>query len=287
LSYPNHPVDLRDTLNDILAKESPVSKPNGKITALIAPHIDIVVGAKAYAAAYRMLEHTKPSRVIILGTGHKLINRLFSITGKNFETPLGTLKTDQDAVEYLRSRGKEVIAKDDFEHRTEHAIEFQTLFLQHLLQEGSYEIVPILCGPVQASLHEYSRKAFQDRTDSFCQGLVELLAETGRETIIVAGVDFSHIGPKFGHDMPATHLQVPAETHDKKLIHCLAQLDSDGFWEESRAVQDRYNVCGFSAMACLLEVLPPGKGALQHYHLWHEEATRSAVSFAAMTFTTS
>jgi hypothetical protein len=62
-------------------------------------------------------------------------------------------------------------------------------------------------------------------------------------------------------------------------------MDHEGFWKESIRVQDRYNVCGLSAMACVLEVLPPCKGKVLDYSMWHEDATRSAVSFSAVLFT--
>ena len=103
--------------------------------------------------------------------------------------------------------------------------------------------------------------------------------------LIVAGVDFSHIGLKFGHNAPADYLERQTEIHDKNLLQHLCRFEIDNFWEESIAVEDRFNVCGFPAMACLLEVLPKGQGQLLGYRLRHEPATQSAVSFAAVVFT--
>ena len=99
------------------------------------------------------------------------------------------------------------------------------------------------------------------------------------------GVDLSHIGPKFGHEMPAEYLKNQSETHDQNLLKHLSMLDADHFWEESKDVKDQFNVCGFSALACMLEVLPPCRGKILNYQFWHEEATRSAVSFSAVVFT--
>ncbi|MBU2498467.1 MAG: hypothetical protein KKE57_06180, partial [Proteobacteria bacterium] len=83
------------------------------------------------------------------------------------------------------------------------------------------------------------------------------------------------------------HLTGRSEAHDRNLLAHLAGLDADRFWEESKRERDQYNVCGFSALACLMEVLPSCKGQMLDYQIWHEEATRSAVSFAAMVFTPS
>ncbi len=51
-----------------------------------------------------------------------------------------------------------------------------------------------------------------------------------------------------------------ATTHDQNLLKYISQLDAEQFWEESMKGEDRFNVCGFPAMACLLEILPPLQG---------------------------
>jgi hypothetical protein len=105
------------------------------------------------------------------------------------------------------------------------------------------------------------------------------------DTILIAGVDLSHVGPKFGHDMSASFVIDQSERHDRRLLDFLCTRDADGFWSESRRIEDKYNVCGFSALACLLETIPPSHGHLLSYETFREDATRSAVSFAAAIFT--
>jgi len=283
-SYPEDPSQLKERLDEILASQPSPPEPLGKIKALVAPHIDLSAGYKAYSKAYHMLKYVRPSRVVILGVGHHLMTHLFSLTDKAFETPLGVAKSNASFVRELRSAGGDAIAVNDFAHRSEHSVEFQLLFLQHLLKEGSFHIIPILCGSVQSCLHEYSRKSYQEKAGPFLKKLRELVTAPDNETLIIAGVDFSHIGPKFGHEMPALYLEDQSGSHDKNLLNHLCRLDADAFWEESRNVEDRFNVCGFSALACLLEVLPSSKGEVLCHELWHEEATRSAVSFAAVAF---
>jgi AmmeMemoRadiSam system protein B len=152
------------------------------------------------------------------------------------------------------------------------------------LKDQEFTIVPILCGFVGTGLPEFSREAYLSRTGSFVEALRGIVAE--EETLVVAGVDFSHVGPKFGHQEPAQQLTGRSEAHDKNLLASLSDLNVQEFWEESRRSQDQFNVCGFSALALLLEVLPPCKGRLLHYETWHEEPTRSAVSFASAVFLT-
>jgi len=285
-SYPENPSELKARLDEILHSEPASPDPGGGVVALIAPHIDLTVGHRGYSTAYQMLKGTAPSRIIILGVGHHLQNGLFSITDKDFETPLGVIRADQESVRRLRESGLDIMAADDFVHRSEHSIEFQVLFVQHLLNDHPVAIVPILCGSLQVGIPEYSRQAYRQTAGPFLDTLRALLEEPGEDTLVVAGVDFSHIGRKFGHEMPATAMETQARTHDQSLLEHLRRLDADSFWEESRSVRDRFNVCGYSALACLLEVLPECHGEILHYETWHEASTRSAVSFASVVFTT-
>jgi hypothetical protein len=284
-SYPADPVELGKRLDAILALQPESERLGGRILALMAPHIDLSAGSRIYAKAYQDLKGSAPGTVILLGIGHQMTRGIFSVSDKDFETPFGLVECDRASAERLREAGKDIIAKNDFVHRAEHSIEFQILFLQHILPKNSFTIVPVLCGNLQAHLPEYSRRAYRERTGGFLEALKEVLTDPRKESLLVAGVDFSHIGPKFGHEMPAEVLEGQSERHDRALLEALSALDADSFWEESRKVQDRYNVCGFSALACLLEVLPPCMGHFLGYEIWHEEATRSAVGFAAMGFT--
>ena len=280
--YPNEPQALKSRLDEILAAHAPVPGPDGSILALVAPHIDLNVGYKMYARAYSMLKDVSPRRIILLGVGHQMADDLFSLTDKDFQTPLGLVKSDPNPIERLREKGSGVLASNDFAHRSEHSLEFQLLFLQHILKKD-FTIIPILCGSFQVSLPEYSRDALLDKAGRLLETLHEMMMEP--DTLLVAGVDFSHIGLKFGHDRPAEYLEGQSTAHDKKLLESLSMQNADKFWEESRAVEDRFNVCGFSALACLLEVLPPCKGTILGHEIWHEKATNSAVSFAGALFT--
>jgi AmmeMemoRadiSam system protein B len=283
-SYPGQAANLKKSLDEIINTQPYVLEPEGSVTALIAPHIDLCVGTRVYGSAYQWVKHTSPSRVVVLGVGHKMMGDLFSLTEKDFETPLGTVKNDRGPVRKLRETGHSIISDNDFVHKAEHSLEFQIIFLQHLLAQDSFTIIPILCGPIMTSLSGCTRQAYLEKATPFLKVLSEILHEEGEETLLVAGVDFSHIGPKFGHDMPATHLESQSEKHDQNLLKAVSEGEADEFWEESLRVRDRFNVCGFSAMACLMEVIPSSKGRILNYQCWHEEATRSAVSFAAGVF---
>jgi AmmeMemoRadiSam system protein B len=284
-AYPEEVTELRRLLDEILENAAPAPQPEGRVVALMAPHIDLSAGSELYGRAYQCLRNASPSRVVVLGVGHQLANTLFSLTEKDFHTPLGDVRNDRRAVKRLREAGGELVAGDDFAHRSEHSVEFQVLFLQHLLPGHSFALVPILCGSLKPAISPYRRNAYLERAGTFLEELSRLIQEGESDTLVVAGVDFSHIGPKFGHPMPATYLEGQTERHDRALLKAITEGDADAFWAESAQVHDQFNVCGFAALACLLEILPAAQCHVLGYQMWHEAPTRSAVSFAAAVFT--
>jgi len=281
-SYPKNQEELRDFLDSFFSGTADhFSDLVGKrISGLVAPHIDLKIGKRIYVKAYRTIQNCPPERVLLLGTGHNLGDSLFSLTEKDFETPLGLVRTDKDWVRELRLAGDKIVASDDLAHRSEHSIEFQLLFLQYLFGT-EFLSVPILCGSFQKHLHQASRPQEIPGMNRFLEVLRAWPAEA-ETSLIIAGVDFSHIGLKFGHRQSASALLMEAKKHDQFLLDALCRGNIKEFWSESRQADDKYNVCGFSCLACLMEILPGCQGNVLDYDFWEEEATQSAVSYAAV-----
>ncbi|MEA1996615.1 MAG: AmmeMemoRadiSam system protein B [Gemmatimonadota bacterium] len=290
-SYPHEKQTLEQFIDEVLASDIKGSgledKEKDSIVALVCPHIELRIGESLYAASYNTVKGRSYDRVVILGVGHNLQQGIFCLTDKDFSTPLGTVTTDRLAVERLRKAAGPLAAEDDFAHRDEHSIEFQLIFLQHVLK-GPFTIVPVLCG----SLHEHllagenKRPREAEELTGSLDSLAEMLSDPGCRTLVVAAVDFSHVGPKFGDNRPAAGITDESTKHDKALITALAALDIEAFCAEGRQVNDRYHVCGFSVLSMLLEVLPANgvKGLALGHELWNEDATKSAVSFSSVVF---
>lgn len=286
-AYPDAPPLLAPYLDAMLCADT-AACPAGPVIAVIAPHIDPEAGKLGYAAAYGALRRavaagTAPRRVVVLGVGHQIIKGLYCLTDKAFATPLGEVPADDAAIETLRRAGGASVDPNDLPHRAEHSVEFQAVFLRHVLGDAPFSLVPILCGSPLGALPNHSRQAFREYAGPFLAALREIASQP--DTLVVAGVDFSHIGPKFGHPEPAEELETAALAHDAALLDALARGDAEGFWAESARVKDIYNVCGFTALATLAEILPPSAMTLLAHDIMREPPTRSAVSFAAAVFT--
>lgn len=287
-AYPDEPDELTSYIQSILDTENghPAALERKHISAVVAPHIDLDVGKKVYAKAYQVVKELSPEKVLLLGTGHYLSEFYFSLTTKDFVTPLGRVKTDRDEVERLKEKcSPEIIAPHDIDHKNEHSLEFQILFLQHLFGDG-FTLMPVLCGSFHRVLHQFSKPGEIPGMSDFISGLRLFLGDKEESVLIVAGVDFSHIGPKFGHREPATSLLLEAKEHDRSLLDAICRGDVTNFWSEAQRENNKYNVCGLSTLALLLELLSGRKGYVLGYDFWMEEATHSAVSYAALAFPT-
>lgn len=284
--YPEDPGALGGLLDRILSLTPPHSDPlPGPPRALAAPHIDLRVGERSYAAAYRAIRGPAPSAVLLLGTGHALGETRYSVSGKTFSTPLGRVQADREAVARIRAVAADAVAPDDFAHRSEHSLEFQLLFLQRLFPMRKIPILPVLCGQVE----DLFGKARSPRDDpgiaSFLETVSAWLAEPPANKLVVAGVDLSHVGPKFGDSGTGRSLEAEFRAYDREILDALAAGDASALFQAGARARNRYRICGFSALWTLLAVLPASRGTLLDYEVWHEEPTRSAVSFAAVAFT--
>jgi AmmeMemoRadiSam system protein B len=285
-SYENDPARLRESISQVEASLSALPKGHGEeIAGVLAPHIEIGVARQAYVDAYRRIQGASYDLVVILGINHQGSDGLYCVSGKDYDTPLGTLEADRECVEALKAGLPDgTLAPHDFDHMVEHSIEFQTVFLAHYLGTST-KILPVLCG----GFHEFLARGDNPMSDrrfiAFRDALARVIGWSGKKTLVVSGVDFSHVGPKFGHAAPAAALLGSARSSDERIISCLAEGDPGKIWLNALETKDQYNVCGLASMVLFSSLLGRCRAELLHHGTYDEPATRSAVTFASMVFT--
>ncbi len=265
---------------------SPQRRDGRAPAGLIAPHIDPRRGGPAYAHAYFELMGCEPPELfIILGTSHYGAGpELFTATLKDYATPLGPVETDCDFVARLARRysGGDLFA-DELLHRNEHSIEFQALFLAWALGTRGYKVVPILVSSFHEMIAAGRMPAADPRVGSFIEALRAELAAESRSACIIAGVDFAHVGRKFGDEQPADEQFVKwVEQEDRALIENIVRGDPEGFFRAIDKDKDRRRICGLSPMYTQLELLRGRSGRLLKYDVAMEPPTQSAVTFASL-----
>ncbi|HKF29809.1 MAG TPA: AmmeMemoRadiSam system protein B [Candidatus Binataceae bacterium] len=291
LCYSREPAALRAELGAFFdPPEGPgralPRKPGASLKGLIAPHIDPRRGAAAYAHAYaELMAHDPPELVIILGTSHQGAGpELFSATRKNYATPLGVVETERDFVDSLATRftGGDLLG-DEILHRGEHSIEFQALFLAYALGVRGYRIVPILVSSFHEMVASGLTPTDDPRVRSFLDALYDLLGAEKRNVLVLAGVDFAHVGRKFGDSFAADEgVAQRIQREDLELIENIKRGDPDGFFADILRDRDARKICGLSPMYTQLALLKGRAGRLLKYGIAMEPQTESCVSFAGL-----
>ena len=269
---------------------SAVTQEHPPIRGLIAPHIDLRIGGPTYAWAYKELaERCDADLFILLGTSHYGTKDLFVSTLKDYNTPLGPVRTDQGFTRTLQEHYTEDLFGDELLHRNEHSLEFQMLFLQYMLSgKRDFTVVPILVSSFHHMVMTKTPPTEIPRMADFLTALKKTIAQSGRKVCFVAGVDFAHVGQKFGDkgDLKQDFLDW-VESEDKRLIQALENVDHGDFFDQIAKDGDKRRVCGFSPMYTLLHLLPvvgAKEGKLLKYDRSIDPHTQSSVSFASLAF---
>jgi AmmeMemoRadiSam system protein B len=255
------------------------------LKGIVAPHIDFTRGGACYAYAYKALgESNKAGLYCILGTCHTPMQHPFAFTRKRFETPLGTVQVAQEIVETIAQQLPFDPFHDEFAHRHEHTIEFQVIFLQYLLGELEFTILPILCN----SFHDMILGGVSPMEYPLYQGAISTIKKQLAalpSLCLVASADLSHVGPQFGHQETVTP-GVLAEVKEKDLsmLGHAAHLKEEEFYRFILREGDRRNICGLPPIYALVHLIEAQQGEVLHYQQWHDPQGQGAVTFASMAF---
>jgi AmmeMemoRadiSam system protein B len=193
--YPENPAELSAMLQGFLAEAEPVPM---HPKALIVPHAGYIYSGPVAASAYALLRPLRAivKRVILLGPVHRVWTPALALPGVDaFETPLGRVALDQDAIAAID--GLRQVQVHPAAHAEEHSLEVQLPFLQSVLDD--FTLVPLAVGGASA------------------EAVAEVLELIwgGAETLIVASSDLSHFLPY----SEAQHM-------DRATVHEILQFNS-------------------------------------------------------------
>jgi AmmeMemoRadiSam system protein B len=295
-AYSAQPGELAAYLDDrCLAQASPAPtvKAGRALTALVAPHIDPWRGAVGYGHAYTALRDglaEEADTFIVFGTSHAPMQEPFALCRKGFDTPLGPMPADVEAIDRLAAKCAYDPYADELNHKREHSIEFQAVFLRHVLGEHRQRpphIIPILAGlgRQQARGTDPGEDA---RAMALLDGVRELVQARGRRVVVVAGADLAHVGPRFGDPLAlGPELREALRLTDATSLGLAARGEGEAtaFWKQVVGDLETRRVCGLSPMYALLRTMREGsRGDVLHYEQTIDEEDGSIVSHAAVAF---
>src|SRR5262249_35023684 len=151
--YQGEPAALRRQIDRLFTDPRGPGRPgrqcaDGTLRAVLVPHIDYPRGGHTYAWGFRELfERSDASLFVIIGTSHFSEQR-FTLTRKDFATPLGVARTDQDYIDRLVKHYGDGLFDDELRaHLPEHSIELEVVVLQYLYERvRDIRIVPLVVG---------------------------------------------------------------------------------------------------------------------------------------------
>ena len=198
--YPREEGELRSSV--IEYTDHPFSATCPK--AIIAPHAGYIYSGPVAGSVYASLQTARDRihRVVLIGPAHRVpVRGIAASSAAVFETPLGAVPIDDDAIAHLEEA--ELVQIQDAAHRDEHGLEVHLPFLQLALD--SFHIVPLVVG--QAAPERVAK-------------VLELLWG-GDETIIVISSDLSHF-----------HSYDEAKEIDRKTADAIEALAPDAIQDD-------------------------------------------------------
>jgi len=186
--YPADPTQLQTDVRRYLEQADPPDSESPP-KAVVVPHAGYRFSGPVAAAGYRQLDELRDRvrRVVLAGPAHYVALQGVGVSSaEEFETPLGRIPVDREAVDDLLRLPQVRIADDA--HQPEHSLEVQLPFLQTVL--GEFQLLPLLVGKIETvQMAEVLERVWN-----------------GPETLIVISSDLSHF-----HEDPVAR-QIDQET---------------------------------------------------------------------------
>jgi AmmeMemoRadiSam system protein B len=257
LSYPESKEALRKLVDGFLVDLETTSE-KIELCCLVAPHIDYQRGGACYGGIYPHLAASNADLYVLMGTSHQYSERLFHLSAKDFESPLGVLPCQTEFVSRVASRfGTTRAFADEFLHKKEHSLELQLPFMSRVKPKAS--IAPVLVGSFHRAIASGRYPHEWEEYEAFVASLVEAIRteiQHGKRVCFIAGVDMAHIGPFFGDDwaLSAEKMLLIAE-RDREYLAAIESRDLRKLFAHVAQDGDARRICGFPTMYTILDVL--------------------------------
>jgi AmmeMemoRadiSam system protein B len=260
------------------------------LRAAIAPHVDLHRGAPTYSWAYKALAEAQPAELyVVLGTCHTPVEGNFAATLKPYDTPFGAVPADAEFLDRLGQHWGRDLFVGEFSHAGEHSIEFQAVYLRSLglAGEGAATIAPILCDSLHSMVPDGRSPREAPAASRFVDALQQTLAEDRRQITLIAAVDLSHVGPRFGDRwlVDQAH-QITVGNADREMLDFSLKPDAEAYYAHVMRDRDARRICGFTPMYLLTALMEMEQrpGELLRYTQWVDTDKSSSVTFASAIF---
>ena len=212
--YPGTEDSLVKTLTGLIPDIQDVEKKNA--LAVISPHAGYIYSGRVAGETIGRVK--VPENVIILGpnhTGHGVPVALMD--QGSWDMPMGEVPINKDLAQEI-AKSTSLIQVDEVAHRSEHSLEVQVPFLQHM--QKYLTIAPLVIAHI-------SYKACV----MVGNGLAEAIKKYDKPVLIVASTDMTHYESRES-----------ASSKDSMALERIRALDPEGLY--NTVVGNRISMCG-------------------------------------------
>ena len=240
--YPDSPEQCRTDVKHYLA-ESPsedttAQSLEGRTVGGIVPHAGWVYSGAVAAEVIKLLTVGNDLQTcVIFGAWHRptSANALVFPVG-TWQTPLGEIEIDQTLASQVVQASPLILDRPSA-HTSEHSIEVQVPFIQHLAPQA--KLLPIVVPPTPSA-------------SEVGQAVAEQVAALGRQAVYLGSTDLTHYGPSYDFTPQGSGseaLKWAKETNDQRMIDLMIDMSDDKIVNQAAS---NHNACGSGAVAATI-----------------------------------
>uniref|UniRef100_A0A7S3EE39 Protein MEMO1 n=1 Tax=Rhodosorus marinus TaxID=101924 RepID=A0A7S3EE39_9RHOD len=212
------------------------------LRAVIAPHAGYSYSGPTAGYAYAAIDPTKYDRVIVLGPSHHVYLDHCCVTAQKYlETPVGTLKVDEEFNTELKASGL-FQSMDRSVDEDEHSIEMHLPYVAHVFRDhlNRIKVGTVLVGSLS-----------QEGDEKY--GLFFSSYLSNPKNLFIVSSDFCHWGKRFRYvkyDSARGEIHQSIEHLDRKAIHIIERQQPAEFHSYLRETGN--TICGRHPITVLL-----------------------------------
>ncbi|MHC4423969.1 MAG: AmmeMemoRadiSam system protein B [Planctomycetota bacterium] len=236
--YPGQYDSCVDEINRYLEQSTLSEALPETIPAGIVPHAGWAFSGQLAVMVFAAIRHVheKVHTFVIFGATHSYYGQAPALyEAGSWITPLGEAAVDEELASQVLAERTAV--SDTQAHSSEHSIEVQVPFIQHLF--AGAKILPIVVPPTEQAI-------------SLGASVGSIISEAEKKIVCIGSTDLTHYGPRYGFTPMGTGqdaIKWASQVNDREFIDLALKLEPEGLLASAA---ENYNACGAGAAAAAI-----------------------------------
>lgn len=233
--YPGQHGSCLDEVRQCLEQDLVDEQLPAPIVSGIVPHAGWTFSGRLAAMVFSAIKrrHEKVDTFVIFGAAHGYFGPQPAVYDTGcWKTPLGDVDIDEELADAVLSASPAV--SDPQTHASEHSIEVQLPFIQHLFVDA--KVLPIIVPPT-------------GRAVELGTSVGDIISHSERKVVCIGSTDLTHYGPRYGFTPMGAGVQATkwaSEVNDRHFIDLALKLDAQAMLANAA---ENCSACGAGAAA--------------------------------------